>query len=273
MREIDCNQISQAIARACQKMATDLDPDISKSLRKYLGEKDVLPMMLKNIELAKAEKLPICQDTGTAVIFAQLGQEVHIVGGDFTQAINAGVRAGYVNLRKSIVQDPLFRRVNSGDNTPAVLHTQLVSGDNLQFTLMAKGGGAENKSTLRMFDPTASRADIEEFVVEWIRQTGAAACPPYIVGLGLGGNFEQVALLAKRALALPLDTSSQDERYAQMEHSLLQKINGLQIGVQGLEDEPTALAVKILSAPCHIASLPVAINLGCYVNRHCELTL
>ncbi len=273
MREIDCKRIISEIAKVCREMATDLDPNIADALKKYEQPQGVVSMMLKNIELAKSEKLPICQDTGTVVVFAEIGQEVHIVGGNFVEAVNSGVRAGYVNLRKSIVEDPLFDRVNTGDNTPAVLHTELVPGEFLQFTLLAKGGGAENKSTLRMFDPTASSIEIENFVVEWIRKTGAAACPPYIVGIGIGGNFEQAALLAKKSLALSLDEPNQNEDYAQMEKSILQKIQSLKIGPQGLEDEPTALAVKILTAPCHIASLPVAINLGCYVNRHSELTL
>ncbi len=273
MKKIECNKISKAVSDACQTLASELDCEIVAKLQKYESDSKVVSMMLKNIRLAGEKTLPICQDTGTVVVFAEIGQEVQIVEGSFEQAINDGVQAGYKLLRKSIVRDPLFLRENSQDNTPAVIHARIVPGDCLRLTLLAKGGGAENKSTLKMFNPTASPLEIEDFVVDWVQKAGSAACPPYIVGIGIGGNFEQSALLAKKSLAEPLSAPNPNKNYAQMEASLLQKIQALKIGPQGLEDEPTALAVKILSAPCHIASLPVAINLGCYVNRHLELTL
>ncbi len=272
MRTIDYKQIAEAVSSACEKIVTTLDSELVDILRSYQNSK-VLRMMVKNIELAKEESLPICQDTGTVVVFAEVGQDLHIVGGNFEEAIHSGVQAAYQNFRKSIVAEPLFNRENTKDNTPAVVHTKIVEGDRLKLLVMAKGGGSENKSTIKMFEPTATRNEIEDFVVKWIAGVGAAACPPYIVGLGIGGNFEQSAVLSKRALAVPLGEHNPTVAYAEMEKSILEKIQKLEIGPQGLEKYPTALGVKILQAPCHIASLPVAINLGCYVNRHCEVVL
>ncbi len=272
MKTIYYKQIIEAVSSACKKIVTILDREIVAILRSYENSK-VLEMMLKNIELAEEENLPICQDTGTVVVFAEVGQQVHIEGGNFEEAIHCGVRDGYQNFRKSIVAEPLFDRVNTNDNTPAIIHTKIVDGDSLRLLIMAKGGGSENKSTIKIFAPTATHSEIEDFVVDWIASVGAAACPPYIIGLGIGGNFEQSAILAKRALVVPLRGVNPLGVYDEMEKSILDKIQKLKIGPQGLGKYPTALGVKILHAPCHIASLPVAINLGCYVHRHCEVVL
>jgi fumarate hydratase subunit alpha len=219
---------------------------------------------------------PLCQDTGLAVVFVEYGAEVAVAGaGTIVDAINAGVEAGYEKgyLRKSIVADPLHGRVNTGTNTPAVIHLSIVPGDRLKLTLMAKGGGCENMSRFRMFRPTADKGQIIEWIAETVKQAGADACPPFIVGVGIGGNFELSCLLSKKALLHKLTEPSSDPFYAEMERQLLERVNALGLGPQGLGGDTTALAVLIETAPCHIASLPVAVNIECHSHRHKTVVL
>lgn len=231
-----------------------------------------LHRLLDNAAIARNENIPICQDTGTAIVFVDIGQDVHIVGGDLTTTINNAVAEAYQTLRASMVSDPL-RRINTKDNTPAVIHTQIVPGDTLTITALAKGGGAENKSRLQMFVPNTRLEDIVQFVVETVKKADAAACPPIIVGIGLGGTFESCPLLAKRALARELGTENPDPYYADLEKQMLKTINALGIGPAGYGGQTTALAVHINVAPCHIASLPVAVNIQCHADRFVKIFL
>jgi len=228
----------------------------------------------RNYHIAAAEGLPICQDTGMAVIFAEIGQEVHITGGAFEDAVCEGVRRGYVNggLRKSVVSDPL-RRANTGDNTPPVIHTRLVPGDGLRLTAAPKGFGSENCSAVRMFLPTAGTEELERFIVETVEAAGSRACPPMVVGVGIGGTFEKCALLAKTALTRPVDIRHADPFYAEMEKRVLAAVNRLGVGPQGFGGRYTAVAVNIETFPTHIAGLPCAVNIGCHVTRHATAVL
>lgn len=232
--------------------------------------KSVLGDITANLDCAAELGVPICQDTGMAVIFAEIGQEVHI-DGDFENAVNQGVARGYVDgkLRLSVVSDPL-ERVNSGDNTPAIIHTRLVPGDKIRLTVAPKGFGSENMSRLKMFTPSATREDIVNFVVETASIAGSNPCPPIVVGVGIGGDFEQCALLAKKALCRDLSVRNPKPLYAELEREMLDGINRLGIGSQGFGGTVTALYVNIEQAPTHIAGLPVAVNMGCHVTRHAE---
>jgi fumarate hydratase subunit alpha len=214
--------------------------------------------------------MPMCQDTGVAVVFVELGQDVHVIGGDFIEAINEGVRQGYRDgfLRKSLVTDPVIERKNTKDNTPAIIHTQIVPGESIQITLAPKGGGSENMSEVRMMQPSDGIEGITDFVVDRVRRSGGNPCPPVIVGVGIGGNFEQSALLSKKALLRPLGSLNPDPIWNPVEVELLDRINRLGIGPMGLGGRTTALAVHILAQPCHIASMPVAVNLQCHAARH-----
>jgi fumarate hydratase subunit alpha len=225
--------------------------------------------MEQNAAMARTERLPICQDTGMAVVYAEVGQDVHIVGGTLEAAVNAGVRRGYEEgyLRKSVVQDPI-RRGNTGDNTPAVLHVRLVEGDRVRLTVAPKGFGSENMSRLAMLTPAQGISGVRAFVVETAKAAGANPCPPMVLGVGIGGTFERVAELAKEALAELREGEHPDPFYAQLEKELLEEINGLGIGPQGFGGRTTALAVRIKAFPTHIAGLPVAVNVGCHVTRH-----
>ena len=280
MREITCEEIAAAIEVLCIRAATVLTPDIG-ILLECAAESEpsdagrgALEDIVENFKYAAQAGVPICQDTGMAVIFARVGQEVHIVGGNFRDAVDEGVRRGYVNgfLRKSVVRDPL-RRENTGDNTPAVLHTELVPGDRLTLTVAPKGFGSENMSAMRMFLPSNSAEDIEDYIASVISHAGSNPCPPVIVGVGLGGTVEQAALLAKKALTRPVDTRNSDSFYAGMETRTLEKINRLGIGPQGFGGRTTALAVNINTAPTHIAGLPCVVNVGCHVTRHATAVL
>ena len=234
----------------------------------------ILGDLSENYRLADAEHLPICQDTGMAVLFVELGQEVHITGGLLEDALNEGVRRGYVDglLRLSVVADPI-RRGNTDDNTPAVIHLRLVKGDQLKITVAPKGFGSENMSVLKMFKPAATVEEIEDFIVSAVDRAGSNPCPPIVLGVGLGGTSEQVMELAKRALLRPVGQPHADAFYADMEQRLLEKINRLGIGPQGLGGVTTALAVHIETAPTHIAGLPCGLNMSCHVLRHAEATL
>jgi len=236
--------------------------------------KETLGQLLENMEIAAQERLPICQDTGMSCVFLELGQDVRIVGGDLYEAVHEGVRRGHVEgyLRKSIVADPL-RRVNTEDNSPAMIHVEIVPGDQLTITVAPKGGGSENMSRLAMLPPSAGRDGVLEFVVETVRLAGPNPCPPVVVGVGIGGNFDKVAYLAKKALLRPLNQPSPDTYYRDMEAELLTRINALGIGPQGFGGQSTALGVNIETYPTHLAGLPVAVNLGCHVTRRAEVTL
>ncbi len=280
MREIDASDITAAVRSLCQEANFDLPDDVLDALRKAAEReesptgREILRQCLRNARIAREERVPLCQDTGFAVVFLDLGQEVRIVGGDLTEAVNAGVREGYAEgyLRKSIVADPL-RRKNTSDNTPAMIHVAIVPGDRLKITVAPKGGGSENMSAVRMLAPADGEEGIKNFVVEWVKQAGANPCPPVVVGVGIGGTFEGVALLAKKALLRPLGSAHPDPFYARLERELGERINALGVGPQGLGGRVTALGVQIEVFPCHIASLPVAVNLNCHATRHQSVTL
>ncbi len=275
MREIEAAEITEIVAQLCMNSNFELGEDMIRALDKALSEEEspsgieVLKALLENARIASEEKIPICQDTGFAVVFVELGWDVRIVGGDLHGAINEGVKKGYSEgyLRKSIVRDPL-RRENTGDNTPAVIYADLVPGDRLKITVVPKGGGSENMSGVKMLAPAAGAEGVKDFVVERVNLSGANPCPPVIVGVGIGGTFDKCAQLAKRALLRPVGTPNPDPFYADMESELLRRVNDLGIGPQGLGGRITALAVHIETYPCHIASLPVAVNMQCHASRH-----
>lgn len=280
-RTIEAEAISAAVAGLCAQICCELPDDVRAALRDARESeqsevgREVLDQLLLNADLAAQSQVPICQDTGFAVVFADLGQDVHVVGGDFNAAIDEGVRRGYREgyLRKSIAAEPAHARRNSGDNTPAIVHLRLVPGDRLALTLMAKGGGAENMSTLTMLKPAQGWAGVKSAVVETASRAGSNPCPPTILGVGVGGTIEQVTLLAKRALLREVGSRHADERLAALEDELLGAVNELGIGPQGLGGTVTSLAVFIEEMPCHIASLPVAVNVQCHAQRHRTVVL
>lgn len=279
MREIPYSEIVNTIRDLCIEANCALPEDVQKTLcaacqteQSPVGQ-GILGDIVENFTYAGERRLPICQDTGMAVVFADLGQEVHITGGLLSDAVNEGVHRGYTEgfLRKSVVSDPL-RRVNTEDNTPAVLHLRLVSGDRLSLTVAPKGAGSENMTTLQMLKPSCTQEQVEAAIVEAVSRAGSNPCPPVVVGVGLGGNAEQAAELAKRALLRPLDEHNPDPFYAEMEDRVLEQVNRLGIGPQGLGGTTTALAVSMLTAPTHIAQMPLCVNLCCHVCRHaCEV--
>ena len=280
MREITCAAITEAVAKLCVRAATWLPPDIAIMLDCASDSEEspagvsVLCDLVENFNIASRTGLPICQDTGMAVVFADVGQDVHITGGSFEDAVNEGVRQGYEAgfLRKSIVADPL-RRVNTGDNTPAVLHARLVPGDALRLTVAPKGFGSENMSAMWMFLPSDAPEMVEDYIVGVVSSAGSNPCPPVVLGVGLGGTAEYAAILAKRALLRPIDTRNPDKYYADMERRLLGRINKLGIGPQGFGGRITALGVNIEVYPTHIAGLPCAVNIGCHATRHASCVL
>lgn len=275
MKEISAEQISETVARLCVEANRELPEDLERCVR-AAGEQETAPLgrsiladLGANLDAAREMKLPICQDTGMAVVFAEVGQEVHITGGAFADAVNEGVRRGYLGglLRCSVAADPI-RRGNTGDNTPAVLHTTLVPGSSLRITVAPKGFGSENMSRLKMFTPAASEDDLISFVAETVRLAGGRPCPPVVVGVGIGGDFELCALLAKRALCRPVSERNPDPLYASLEERMLKAVNALGVGPQGFGGSTTALAVNVEQYPTHIAGLPLAVNMGCHVTRH-----
>jgi fumarate hydratase subunit alpha len=281
VREISTEQITREVARLCIEANYHLGGDVLAALRNA-REREVSPVgqavldqILQNAEVAAQGELPLCQDTGLAVVFLELGQDVHIVGGDLYEALNEGVRQGYQGgyLRKSVVDRPFSARVNTRDNTPAVIHTDIVPGDRLKITVAPKGGGSENMSYLKMFSPAAGRQGIVDWVVECVDKSGANPCPPIIVGVGIGGTMDQTTLLAKKSLLRPVGQPHPDPEVAELEAEILERVNGLGIGPQGLGGRVTALAVHVETFPCHIASLPVAVNLQCHSARHKEAML
>lgn len=275
MREISCSQITQAIKELCISTNKILPEDLVECIScGYDREQKDLPKavmsdLLNNLQCARELDIPICQDTGMAVVFAEIGQDVHIVNGDFEDAVNEGVRQGYCEglLRKSVVSDPL-ERVNTNDNTPAIIYTRIVRGDKITLTVAPKGFGSENMSRIKMFTPSATKDDIVDFVVETVKIAGGNPCPPIVLGVGIGGDFEQCALLAKKALCRNVSQRNEKEFYALLEDEILKKVNETDVGPQGFGGLTTALAVNIETAPTHIAGLPVAVNVGCHVTRH-----
>jgi len=281
VREIRADEIKRAVKKLCMDANYYLPQDVIDALRKgYEREvspigKDILKKILKNIEVAGKQKLPLCQDTGVAVFFIDLGQEVKIVGKSLEDAINEGVREGYSEgyLRKSMVADPLFDRTNTKDNTPCIMHIRIVRGNKVRIAFVPKGGGAENMSRVAMLKPADGVKGVKRFVIQTVEEAGPNPCPPLIIGVGIGGDFEEVSLLAKRALLRKIGQHNPDARYAELEDELLVEINRLGIGPQGLGGRITALAVNIEHFPCHIASLPVAVNLQCHAARHKEIEI
>jgi len=280
MREITSEEIAKAVENLCISSNCVLGEDVWRALREGLENeespigKEVLKEILENDRMAEEEKLPMCQDTGFTVVFVEMGQQVRITGGDFYEAINRGVGNGYRKgyLRKSVVGDPLQRK-NTGDNSPPWMHIDIVPGDRLKISVMPKGAGSENMSTVKMLSPAEGVQGVKKFVLDWIREKGANACPPLVVGVGIGGTFEGVAKLAKKALLRPIGSKNPVPFYAEMEEELLKEINNLGLGPQGLGGSTTALAVHIETYPCHMASLPIAINLQCHVARHGTIIL
>ena len=274
MRQINTEEITDTVEKICIDANYNLGDDLVVSLQNALNEeesplgKEVIAQILENAEIGKSEQVPVCQDTGFAVVFVEIGQEVIIEGQSLQEAINEGVRRGYKNgyLRKSIVKSPLDR-VNTGDNTPAVIHTDIVPGDKLKITFIAKGGGCENMSRTAMLTPAQGRNGVIDFVVNTVKDAGANPCPPIIVGVGLGGTFEYVTLLSKKAILRPVGSHNKDSNTANLEADLLEEINKLGIGPQGFGGKITALAVHVETYPCHIASLPVAVNIECHSHR------
>jgi len=276
MREINVQNLIPLVKKLCIEANYYIGQDIIDKLIEFKTKeqsptgKEVIDILLENYRLAAKEKMPICQDTGIVVIFAEIGQNLHLIGGDFYTAINEGVRQGYKDgyLRKSIVADPVIDRINTNDNTPAIIHTTIVPGDKLKLTIAPKGGGSENMSEIKMMKAADGLQGVIDFVVDRVKRSGGNPCPPIIVGVGLGGNFEQSAILAKRALLRDLNQPNPDEKWQKIENDILEKINNLGIGPQGLGGNTTALAVHIMHQPCHIASMPVAVNIQCHVARH-----
>ena len=281
MKEIHVTDISAAVARLCVDACCRLPADVRAAFAERQRTepspvgRDILGQLMQNADIAADEMMPICQDTGLAVVFADVGQEVHIIGGDFAEAVNEGVRRGYVDgyLRKSSVAEPLFERKNTGDNTPAVLHVRLVPGDGLRLRLAPKGARSENKSVVKMLVPADGIEGVRKVVLDAVLAAGPNSCPPMVVGVGLGGTMELAALCAKRAAARDLATRNADPRYAAFEDELLELINKTGIGPQGLGGRTTALKVHVEWAPTHIASLPVAVNINCHAARHAEALL
>jgi fumarate hydratase subunit alpha len=287
MRWVEYQQVVGAVERLCMEACHVLPADVLAGLQRAAGResrpmaREVLDRLIENASIAATEQIPLCQDTGLAVVFVELGSQVAVRPPEtcpeltLVDAIQAGVQAGYAKgfLRKSVVADPLQARRNTGTNTPAILHTRIVPGDGLRLTVMVKGGGCENKSQFRMFNPTADSRQVSDWIVRVVETAGADACPPLVVGVGIGGNFEACCLLAKRALLRDLGSRNPDPFYAQLEQDLLSAINACGLGPQGLGGQSTALAVLIETAPCHIASLPVAVNVECHSHRHKTATL
>ena len=281
MREIEASAITQAVARLCQQANFVLGEDVVAALKQAqqteespLG-REVLGQLLQNARIAEQEHLPLCQDCGTAVVFLEIGQEAHIVDSDLYQAVEEGVRQGYSQgyLRKSIVSQPFSVRVNTGDNTPPSIHTEIVPGDRIKIIVMPKGSGAENMSRLAMLKPADGKQGVIDLVVKTVDEAGANPCPPLVVGLGIGGTAEKVMLLAKKALLRPVAEPSPDPEVAELEQEILKRINDLGIGPLGFGGRTTALAVHAEVMPTHIASLPVAVNLQCHSVRHQESVL
>lgn len=281
MREINVIEIRQAVATLCQEACTNLPEDVLSRLEAMRASETfpmaqkTLDILIENAKVSKEKKMAICQDTGMACIWIKVGQDVHFVGGDVNEAIHQGVSQGYEEgyLRKSIVDDPVFDRVNTKNNTPAAITYEIVPGDQVEITVAPKGFGSENMSQIKMLKPSDGVEGIKSFVLGAIESAGANACPPMIIGVGIGGNFDKVALLAKKAMMAPIESKHADERYAKLEQELLESANQLGIGPAGFGGKTTALALHIETAPTHIAGMPVAVAICCHVSRHKKVIL
>ena len=275
MRTIHTDEIIKNIKEMCIEANLSLTEDMkcrfknaTESEKSPLG-KQILNQLQENMEIAAADQIPICQDTGMACVFLEIGQDVHLTGGNLTDAVNEGVRRGYDKgyLRKSVVKDPV-RRGNTGDNTPAMIYTEIVPGENIKITVGPKGFGSENMSQIRMFKPSAGLQGIKDFILEVVETAGPNPCPPMVVGVGIGGTFDKAALLAKKALMRPVDSANPDPFYADLEKEMLEKVNKLGIGPQGFGGKTTAIGLNIETMPTHIAGMPCAVNINCHVTRH-----
>ena len=274
IREVNAVAITDAVEELCIRANTQLPPDVKQALdNAHAAEpwplaRQTLELLQQNLCVAAEKDLPICQDTGMACVFIELGQDVHI-NGNLDEAVNEGVRRGYDKgyLRKSVVKDPV-RRGNTGDNTPAMLYTEIVPGDKVKITVGPKGFGSENMSQIRMFKPSAGLQGIKDFILEVVETAGPNPCPPMVVGVGIGGTFDKAALLAKKALMRPLDSENPDPFYADLEKEMLEKVNQLGIGPQGFGGKTTAIGLNIETMPTHIAGMPCAVNINCHVTRH-----
>jgi len=281
MRDIDCKQITEAVSSLFQEACLYLPEDVLAALKQAKEKeespaaKDVFDQILQNTEISSKEKIPLCQDTGAAVVLLELGQEVHITGGDLYTTINEGVRQGYEKgyLRKSMVRQPFSARVNTKDNTPAIIHTDIVPGDKLKISVIPKGGGSENCSRLTVLPPAKGRQGIIDFVVNLVNESGSNPCPPVVIGLGIGGTTDKTMAMAKKALLRKLGEPNPDPEVAELERDILQRVNNLGIGAMGYGGRITALAVHAEVFPAHIASLPVAVNMQCWCARHKEAIL
>lgn len=281
MREIKAGEITKTVAELAIKACCELPREMQNAIEKARETepspvaREVLAQLKKNAEIAASQSVPLCQDTGLAVVFADVGQDVHIVDGNFEDAINQGIHNGYVNgyLRKSSVAEPLFERKNTKDNTPAIIHTRIVPGDQIRIRLAPKGAGSENKSVLKMLVPADGIEGVRKVILDAVKAAGPNSCPPMVVGIGLGGNMEKSCLLAKIAAARDVGTKNPDPRYAAFEDEMLELINKTGIGPQGLGGVNTAVDVHVEFAPTHIASLPVAVNINCNSARHAEAVL
>ena len=275
MREIEAVQITEVVERLCIEANEHLPEDVKKTIQECRRDEDgeiakgILDNMIENFQIADQECVPICQDTGMACVFLEIGQDVHIIGGDLREAVDEGVRRGYEKgyLRKSVVKDPI-RRGNTNDNTPAVMYTEIVPGEHITITVAPKGFGSENMSRIAMLKPSAGLSGIKDFILETVELAGPNPCPPVVVGVGIGGTFDKAALLAKKALLRPLDSSHEDPYYGELEKEMLEKVNELGIGPQGFGGKTTALGVNIETMPTHIAGMPIAVNINCHVTRH-----
>lgn len=276
MKEIHVKKIEDKICQMVQEINFNYPPDVLKKLEEgYKKEsskigKETLQLLMENARIAREERIPICQDTGMVIVFLKIGQEVHLVGGSLKEAIHAGVRKGYEEgyLRKSIVKDPLFDRINTKDNTPCVLYTEIVDGEKVEIELGCKGFGSENMSVITMLKPAQGIEGVKEVVISAIKKAGPNACPPMVVGVGIGGTFDYAAMLAKKATLRDCSIRNEDNRYAKLEEELLKEANALNIGPQGLKGDTSVLAINIEQYPTHIAGLPCAVNISCHVTRH-----